>query len=159
MSRILLLTGHSSYSIILARPCILWPLIIPPASPLAFGPICSASLFNCLQSPRCPPLSSLPHHSCHTQLPIHPSEVTLSGTLSYLPISQEDWIRGCRWNTHTDTRLGPTGDDTPGKLPFNSPHPTVHTQECAGCHWRLTLGGQAGKGQRHANCQEGTGCP
>ena len=29
---------------------------------------------------------------------------------------------------------------------FNSPRPTVHTQECAGHHQGLTPGGPAGKG-------------
>ena len=119
-----LLTKQGSNSIVLARPCILWLLIIPPASPLALGPIGPPSLFNCLKFPRgpsslCPSPSLLSHTNAHSPFRSHPLRNPL------LPPQQAGKTRleAAGGSLHTGVRLSPAGDDTPGKPPFSSPRP------------------------------------
>lgn len=78
----------------------------------------------------------------------HPSEVTLSRTLSYLPIRRvEDWLEATGGSFHIGEAQPCWGwHSWETVLQFFSPW--LYTQrDCAGCHLRLTLGG------RQAMCQ------
>lgn len=143
--------------IILARPFALWPLIIHPSSLASCFWHPFQSLHNDLQSPE-RSLLSLPFP---TTVVTYKFLLNLQRSPSPEPSPnsssrQEDWIRGCRKNLHAAWGLVLLGHDSPGKLPFNSPHPTVNIWACAGCHQGPTLGGQVGKGSASPKVQGGS---
>lgn len=155
-----LLTKQGSNSIVLVRPCILWLLIIPPASPLALGPIDPPSLFNCLKFPRCPsslfPSPSLLSHTNDLTLQRSPSPEPSPTS----PPGREDWIWGSRrkfphrceaqpcWGWHSWETV----------LQFSSPW--LYTQRTVlAATWDSPLVGRQAMRQHLPACQEGTGYP
>lgn len=122
--------------IMLAWPCILWSLIMHPSRHASCFWHPSASLHNDIWFPPdvlyslfpSPPLlshinscSPFRAHLLYNPLPTSPAgRKTKLGDA--IRISMKPW------------GLVLVGGDSPGKLPFNSPHPTVDIWECIRCH-------------------------